>query len=194
MTISLIKGQNISLEKTDGGNLQQVIFAVGWSSNKKQSFWSGLLSLDNGIDLDASAILLDEKNQYQESVYFGQLTSKNNCLVHSGDDRSGKSKADNEVITVDLARLSDSTKTIIFTVNSFSGETFDQVDNAYCRLIDQQVNKEIAKCQLTAKGSHTGIIMAKIYRHNGGWKMQMIDEYLNGRTYKELIPSIIASL
>ena len=30
--------------------------------------------------------------------------------------------------------------------------------------------------------------MAKVYRHNGGWKMQAIGENGSGRTFDELMP------
>ncbi|MEZ4606847.1 MAG: TerD family protein [Deinococcales bacterium] len=44
-------------------------------------------------------------------------------------------------------------------VNSFTGQSFDQVENAFCRLVDRNSNQEIARFNLSAQGSHTAMIM-----------------------------------
>ena len=41
---------------------------------------------------------------------------------------------------------------------------------------------------------HRAQIMAKLYRHNGEWKMHAIGENGNGRTIDELMPQITAHL
>lgn len=76
----------------------------------------------------------------------------------------------------------------LFTVNSFRGQTFDEVENAYCRLVNAADNKEIAKYNLSGGGSHTAMIMAKVYRHNGEWKMHAIGEPTSGQTIQTLSP------
>jgi stress response protein SCP2 len=68
-------------------------------------------------------------------------------------------------------------ETLIFTVNSFSGESFTGIPNAFCRLVDDAAGSEIARFDLSLEGgSHTGLIMTKLYRHNNEWKMQAIGE------------------
>jgi tellurium resistance protein TerZ len=32
--------------------------------------------------------------------------------------------------------------------------------------------------------------MAKLYRHNGEWKMQAIGEHAEGRTFHDLLPAL----
>jgi len=48
-----------------------------------------------------------------------------------------------------------------------------EVENAYCRLVDNS-NKINWPYTLSAQGSHTAQIMAKLYRHGGEWKMHAI--------------------
>ena len=52
----------------------------------------------------------------------------------------------------------------MFTVNSFTGQDFSQIENAFCRLIDETNETEIARYELTGSGSHTAQIMAKVSR------------------------------
>ena len=85
-------------------------------------------------------------------------------------------------------------KSIVFTISSFRGQTFEKVENAYCRLVDSTTNTEIAKYDLSAKGNYTALIVAKVYRHNGAWKMSALGETSNGQTIQDMIPAILQML
>ena len=85
-------------------------------------------------------------------------------------------------------------KSLVFTVNSFTGQNFSTVENAYCRLINGGNNQEVARFNLSVQGSHTAQIMAKLYRHNGEWKMHAIGENGSGRTFDDLMPLITPHL
>lgn len=85
-------------------------------------------------------------------------------------------------------------KTLVFTVSNYTGQNFSQVENAYCRLVDGQTGKEIARYDLSAQGNHTAQIMAKVYRHNGEWKMHAIGENSQGATPDLILPKIIPYL
>lgn len=190
MGISLEKGQKINLQKADGSSLSQVFLGVGWDVAKSKGFF-GFGGGSDEIDLDASCILFDENKQVVDVVYFGQLQSKDGSIQHSGDNRTGAGEGDDETIRIDLNRIPAQVKTIVLTVSSFRGQTFEKVENAFCRLVDQSSNQEVAKYTLTSKGGHTALIIAKIYRHNGAWKMHAIGDSMQGRTFQEMIPHIL---
>lgn len=192
--ISLQKGQTIRLEKSDGGVLASVTMGIGWDVRKP----AGLGRLFGGgggdIDLDASCLLFDATRQLVDSVWFRQLRSNDGSIVHTGDNRTGAGDGDDEQIIVDLTRLPASVTTLIFTVNSFQGDTFDRIDNAYCRLVDAATSGEMARYDLTGSGSHTGQIMAKLSRAGGGWEMKAIGDRTSGRTVHDMLPAISAHL
>lgn len=190
MAINLEKGQKINLQKSDGSSLQQVLLGVGWDVAKSKGFF-GFGGGSDSIDLDASCILFDENKQVLDVVYFGQLRSKDGSIQHSGDNLTGEGEGDDEQIRVNLANLPVQVKSLVFTVSSFRGQTFEKVENAFCRLVDQSSNQEIAKYKLSSQGNHTALIIAKIYRHNGEWKMHAIGESTQGRTFQEIIPHVL---
>lgn len=200
MAISLQKGQKISLDKEAGGTLTRVVMGLGWDVAKKEK--KGLLGFFGGgggggeaeIDLDASCLMFDERGQLVDTIWFMQLKSNDGSIKHTGDNRTGAGDGDDEQIIVDLSRVPAQAKSLVFTVNSFTGQTFDQVANAYCRIVDGSNNKEIARYDLSVRGSHTAQIMAKVYRHNGEWKMHAIGENGVGRTFNELMPQITPHL
>jgi len=63
-----------------------------------------------------------------------------------------------------------------------------------CGVVDCSSKAEVARYTLSSQGSHTAQIMAKIYRHNGEWKMHAIGENGTGRTIENLLPQIAIHL
>jgi tellurium resistance protein TerZ len=192
MSVNLGKGQKISLEKEAGGALTKIIMGLGWDAVKKKGFFGKISSPD--IDLDASCILFDESNRQVDVVWFRQLKSKDGSIVHTGDNRTGDGDGDDEQIIVDLPKVPANVKSLMFTVNSFTGQNFSQVENATCRIVNGTNNREIARFNLSTLGNHSAQIMAKVYRHNGEWKMHAIGEIGNGRTFDDLMPQITPHL
>ena len=193
MAVNLQKGQKISLEKEAGGLLTKVVMGLGWDAVKSKGFL-GFGGSAQEIDLDASCIMFDEQGNPVDAVWFRQLKSKDGSIVHTGDNRTGDGDGDDEQIIVDLTKVPSSVKSLVFTVNSFTGQNFSQVENATCRIVNASNNSEVARFNLTTLGSHNAQIMAKIYRHGGEWKMHAIGEIGNGRTFDDLMPQITPHL
>lgn len=193
MAISLVKGQSISLEKTTGVKLSSVAMGLGWDIKKAKGLF-GMFSGGGDIDLDASCLLFGANGNLIDQVWFQQLISQDGSIRHSGDNRSGAGSGDDETITVNLSNLPASVMTLVFTVNSFTGENFSRVENAYCRLIDTNTKKEVAKYNLSSAGDYTGQIMAKLSRVTGEWVMTAIGESSNGRTFRDMHPNIARHL
>ena len=197
MAVNLQKGQKISLVKEAGGNLTRVAMGLGWDvaqAPKSGGFLGGLFGgggQSASVDLDASCLMFDQNKRVVDVVWFRQLTAKDGSVAHSGDNRTGAGDGDDEVITVDLSRVPEQVQTLVFTVNSFTGQNFSQVANAYCRLINVANSSDIARFNLSSQGSHSAMVMAKLYRHNGEWKMHAIGETAAGRTFDEIMPSVL---
>lgn len=193
MAVNLQKGQKISLDKEAGTKLIKIIMGLGWDAVKTKGFF-GFGSKTQEIDLDASCILFDEQGRTLDAVWFRQLKSKDGSIVHTGDNRTGDGDGDDEQIVVDLTRVPSNVKSLVFTVNSFTGQNFSQIENATCRIVNASNNQEVARFNLSTLGAHNAQIMAKLYRHNDEWKMHAIGEIGNGRTFEELLPQIIPHL
>jgi tellurium resistance protein TerZ len=189
MAVNLQKGQKISLSKEAGGTLNKIVMGLGWDAVKKKGIL-GFMSKEQEIDLDASCLLFDDGGTVVDTVWFRQLQSRDGSIQHTGDNRTGAGDGDDEQILVDLGRVPANIKSLVFTVNSFTGQNFSQVANAFCRIVDGGTGKELARYDLSVQGNHSAQIMAKVYRHNGEWKMHAIGENGNGRTFQELLPQI----
>ncbi|WAU81410.1 TerD family protein [Streptomyces sp. Qhu-G9] len=194
MSVNMTKGQQISLSKADGSALSSVRMGLGWQAAPRKGF---LAKLTGGgeIDLDASAVLF-AAGQQVDVVYFQHLVSNDGSVRHTGDNLTGGAGAggDDEAVLVDLSRVPTQVDQIVFTVNSFTGQTFTEVQNAFCRLVDETTGAELARYTLTGGGKHTAQIMAKVQRTGGGWQMKAIGEPATGRTFQDLLPSITPHL
>jgi tellurium resistance protein TerZ len=193
MSVNLQKGQKISLDKEAGGSLSRVVMGLGWDAIKKKGLF-GFGARTESVDLDASCLLFDENGSAVDAVWFRQLKSRDGSIVHTGDNRTGAGEGDDEQIIVDLSHVPPQVRALVFTVNSFTGQNFSQVENAYCRIVNAANQQEVARYDLSVQGAHTAQIMAKLYRHNGEWKMHAIGENGSGRTFDELMPKITPHL
>lgn len=189
MAVSLAKGQKISLEKTAGSTLSRVIMGLGWDAKKTGGFL-GMFKTTQEIDLDATCVLFDNGGQVVDTVWFKQLKSKDGSIVHTGDNRTGAGDGDDEQIIVELGRVPEGVQHLVFVVNSFTGQSFDQIENAFCRLVDGKTDKEIARFDLSGGGKHTAQVMVRLHRDARDWQMQAIGERTSGRTYQDLLPAI----
>jgi len=180
MSVNLVKGQKISLEKQGGGSLNKVFMGLGWDPAHG----------DEEIDLDASCICYDDNKTVVDVIYFGKLASDDRSINHSGDNLTGEGEGDDEVIHVDLSKVASNIKSIVFTINSYSGQTFNDVVNCFARLVDSSNNLELCKYVLAEQAPTTAMAMAKVYRHNGAWKINAMGNALNGKTAIDLVQPI----
>jgi len=192
MSVSLSKGQRVSLAKRGGGSLSRVRMGLGWDAVQKKGFLGKMRSQE--IDLDASVLLFDSNKRLVDAVWFGQLRSADGSVVHTGDNLTGAGEGDDESIIVDLAALPANVTALLFTVNSFTGQNFSQIENAFCRLVDETNQDELARYDLTGSGSHNAQLMAKVSRDGTGWSMTAIGATTSGRTVQDLVPAAVAQL
>jgi tellurium resistance protein TerZ len=198
-SISLDKGQKLSLTK-GGKGLTKVFMGLGWDpvTSGKKGFLGGLLGGGGGggsIDLDASVIVMDAAKKELYSVSFSKLNSPDGAIRHGGDNLTGDGDGDDEVIYVDLEKLNPAAAYLVFTVHSFSGQTFNDVDNAVARLVDQASgDEEICQYKLTEKGAHKGVIMASLAKTANGWEMTAHGVPAGGRTVRDAVADAAAIL
>ncbi|WP_353216986.1 TerD family protein [Sandarakinorhabdus sp.] len=192
--VSLSKGQGISLSKAAPG-LSVVAMGLGWDVAKRGGLLGSMFGGGGGsIDLDASCLMFDAAGGLIDTIWFRQLQSKDGSVLHSGDNRTGDGDGDDEVINVRLGSVPAAVQTLMFTVNSFTGQDFSKIANATCRAVDTATGKELARVNLSETGKHTALVMAKLVRKDGGWDFVAVGTPGYGATFKDLMPIITAAL
>lgn len=176
--VSLRKSERVSLVKTGAPPLDKVIMGLGWDPAAGRK----------SIDLDASVIAFDAQGGKLEIVWFMHLSEYGGAITHTGDNVTGKGEGDDEQIKVDLSRLPDQVASLVFTINSFKGQTFTEIARAFCRLVEERSGAELVRFDLSDSEPHTGVLMAMLRRTGPKvWEMRAIGEFHDGRTVKKLI-------
>lgn len=190
MSISLQKGQKVSLSKEKAG-LSNILIGLGWDEVKRKK---GLFSLKpEPIDCDASALLLKNGKLANKTdiVYFGNLRHKSGTVQHMGDNLTGAGEGDDEQILVELSKVPEEYDRIVVVVNIYQAvkrnQHFGMIENAYIRLVDGRGNVEICKYNLTENYvGMTGMIFGEVYRRDGEWKFNAIGQGTNDPGLSEI--------
>jgi stress response protein SCP2 len=185
--VSLKKNQTVSLVKTGAPPLAQMSMGLGWdpADTKKR------------IDLDASVIAFDAGGKDVDKVSFMSKQGCGGAIRHSGDNLTGAGEGDDEVITVDLSRMPDKVQHLVFTVNSFSGQKFNAVKRAYCRLLEGvgPGATELVRYELTDAPAATGVLMCKLSKQpDGTWSMTALGQFHDGKTVRAMVKPAKAAL
>ncbi|MBR5557236.1 MAG: TerD family protein [Acinetobacter sp.] len=178
MAISLNKGGNLSLSKTDP-SLNQVLIGLGWDARATDGV---------DFDLDASAFLLaanDKVRGESDFIFYNQTRSPEGSVEHTGDNRTGEGDGDDEAVKINLAKVPADVQKIAITVTIHDaqnrGQNFGQVQNAFIRVVNDQTNVEIVRFDLNEDYStETAMIFGELYRHNNEWKFRAVGQGYNG--------------
>uniref|UniRef100_A0A7S0A103 TerD domain-containing protein n=1 Tax=Pyrodinium bahamense TaxID=73915 RepID=A0A7S0A103_9DINO len=147
---------------------------------------------DGECDLDVSAVLLDAEGRDLEAVFFGRLESPEHGIRHTGDNLTGEGDGDDEQITVSLAQIGSQVQQVVFVINIYTqNQTFAQVANPFCRVVDDARGDELCRYSLRDANNDCGLVIAKIAREAGGrWGFHALGLPCRGRTYKDSLPEI----
>ncbi|MBF0224494.1 MAG: TerD family protein [Desulfobacterales bacterium] len=178
MAISLSKGGNVSLSKSEPG-LKSIVIGLGWDARSTDGA---------AFDLDASMFMLkaDGKVRNDEDfIFYNNLKSKDGAVEHLGDSKTGDAAGDDESITVDLEKVSPEITKLVVGVTIHEAEerrqNFGMVSNAYMRVSNKDNNNEIAKYDLSEDAStETAMLFGEVYRHNTEWKFKAIGQGFQG--------------
>jgi tellurium resistance protein TerD len=168
----LQKGGNVSLSKSVPG-LNHLLIGLGWGDN---------------VDLDAVAFMLTDTGKVKDDkdfIFFNNLHSKCGSVEHTGDNLVGAADGDSEAIKVDLSKVPNHVKKILFAVNIHEAyekrQNFGQVSNAFMRVVNNANGSEIARFDLSEDYStEISLIFGEVYIHNGEWKFRAVGQGFSG--------------
>jgi tellurium resistance protein TerZ len=186
MAVTLSKNQSMSLEQTAGATLPHINMGIGWIPVNKWGLLRILLGQD-GIDINASCLVLNSAGELVDIIWIWRRTSLSGAIEHSGGNLRGTGIVDDETIRIELSRLPAAAQHLVFTINSFSGQTFNDVENVYCRLINPSNHTELAHFSLSEKGHHNGVIMAYMTHNTDGWTLTALGSAGSGNRFDDIV-------
>lgn len=178
MAISLQKGGNVSLTKTDPG-LTNVQVGLGWDARSTDGA---------AFDLDASVFLVGDDGKVLSDahfVFYNQKTSPDGAVIHAGDNLTGEGEGDDESVSINLPGVEAGVKRIVFAVTIHEAESrkqnFGMVRNAFMRVLNKDSSTELARYDLSEDYStETAMIFGEIYRNGEEWKFKAVGQGFAG--------------
>lgn len=174
MGVSLSKGGNVSLSKTDPG-MKNVLIGLGWDVRATDG---------QDYDLDASVFLLAENGKVRNDldfIFYNNLRSADGSVEHTGDNRTGEGEGDDESIKIKLDKIPADVAKLVFVVTIHDAavrrQNFGQIEGAFIRLVNDDTQLEVARYDLTEDAStETAMLFGELYRHNGEWKFRAVGQ------------------
>lgn len=174
MAINLQKGQRENI------NAPKFTIGLGWDTNSS--------STGSAFDLDASVFVLGENKKIlsdKHFVFYNNLKSPNEALIHTGDNLTGDGEGDDEQILVDLSKIEDTATEIciVITIHDAQarGQNFGQVRNSFIRITNTLSNEELLKYELEEDFSiETAVEFGRIYKRNGDWRFEAVGVGMKG--------------
>lgn len=174
MAINLQKGQRENI------NAPKFTIGLGWDTNSS--------STGTGFDLDASVFILGENKKVlsdQHFVFYNNLKSPSESVIHTGDNLTGDGDGDDEQIIVDLSKIENDASEICIVVTiheaASRNQNFGQVRNSFIRVFDTISGSDILKFELDEDFSvETAVEFGRIYKRNGEWKFEAVGMGMKG--------------
>ncbi|MDR2208681.1 MAG: TerD family protein [Azoarcus sp.] len=181
MAVSLKKGENVSLSKTDP-NLRNILVGLGWDARTSDGA---------DFDLDASIFMVGSNGRVPGDdwfVFYNQARSPCGSVEHTGDNRTGAGDGDDESIKVALDKVPAQIDRLVVVVTIHDAEirrqNFGMVHDAFVRLINSDNDQEILRFDLTEDYStETAMVFGEIYRRNSEWKFRAVGQGYTGGLY-----------
>lgn len=174
MAISLQKGGNLSLSKTDP-SLREVLVGLGWAARSSDGA---------DFDLDASLFMVQDNGKVRgdhDFIFYNQLKSTCGAVEHTGDNKTGAGEGDDEALKIRLADVPAAITRLVIAVTIHEAgqrrQNFGMVQDAFVRIVNLETNSEIVRFDLSEDYStETAMIFAEIYRYNGEWKFRAVGQ------------------
>lgn len=178
MAISLQKGGNVNLSKTDP-NLKQVFLGLGWDARSSDGV---------DFDLDASVFMVTENGRVRSDndfIFYGQLRSTCGSIEHTGDNRTGAGDGDDEALKIKLDQIPATITRLVVAVTIHDAQirkqNFGMVHGAFIRLTNIETNVELVRFDLSEDYStETAMIFGEVYRYGSEWKFKAVGQGFAG--------------
>ena len=121
----------------------------------------------------------------QHFVFYNNLRSPNDAVIHTGDNLTGDGDGDDEQVMVDLSKIDDNASEIIVVVTihdaAARNQNFGQVRNSFVRIVDTASNAELLNYELEEDFSiETAVEFGRIYKRNNEWKFEAVGTGMKG--------------
>ncbi|CAE7475854.1 terZ, partial [Symbiodinium pilosum] len=146
------------------------------------------------VDLDLQAVVVDDRGFIIDAVYYNNMKALKGCITHSGDEQTGQKAGFDELIWVNLPKLPENVRLLIFVIAAFSGGSLRDAQNGKLHVLEGNKDCEVARFPLEQSIYEVDAV-ASIVRQEEGWHIQIIDEPAReGRHFIDILEPVLGNI
>jgi len=158
---------------------QLTYIGLGWDIQREMIY-----------DLDASIIIFDNNHQMMETIYHKNLKSKDGTIYHHGDNKTGNTNGDDEIISINFPKLNPEISSMAVIINNFKGTALEGIKGGFIRLFNDMGP---IGCHLLNEGRKgTGLLLGLFRKdpNTGNWFFHTMIEDISGIDAYESSPEV----
>ena len=164
MVLNLKKNEPLNLTKNEStASLDVLVIGAGWDT------------ANNGPDIDLDLVCSANDKTF---CYFNALSVFGGAIAHTGDNRTGEGDGADEEIKVKLKDLPENIDRLVFAISSYSGQNFDQIENEFIQIADNNGNV-LAKSSDDVAGQGKTLVLAEVTKKDNEWSINVLNEMLS---------------
>lgn len=175
MSVDLVKGGRVNLNKQSSTHLNRVRFGLGWSPNPYDG--------QAAFDLDVTAFACKQVGEKlvvvsdKHIIFYNNKDTPSGSIHHSGDNRDGAAEGDDESIVVDLNKLLTLDQEVVeisIVVTIFeadkNNQNFGQVKNSYIKAYNDETGEVLSNFSLEdAATENTAVQFGSLLKRDNEW-------------------------
>ncbi|AXE23409.1 TerD family protein [Streptomyces globosus] len=171
MPVLMAKGRQVPLRTADGRPLHLMRMAIGRRSAPR----SGSLCPGRRGRFGAFGLLYGQ-GRFPDAVFADSPAHPDGSIEHFAGPvvENVAGEEGKESFVARLPRLPPHADRLEFGVSSFDGSTFEAVQSAHCRIVDDGLGHKLARYAFPAHGLHAALIMAAVTRAGGAGTMKAL--------------------
>mmetsp|Transcript_130832 Transcript_130832/g.279902 ORF Transcript_130832/g.279902 Transcript_130832/m.279902 type:complete len:421 (+) Transcript_130832:82-1344(+) len=148
----------------------------------------------NVVDVDLQAVIVDNKGQVIDAVYYNNLKAMK-CITHSGDETTGEKTGQDECIWVGFGKMPEHVKIIIFVVAAFRGGHLRDALNGKITVLEESKENEVAQFLMERSEEEVDVIATMVRADGNNWVLNIVNvDAQDGQHFIDILEPTIGGI
>mmetsp|Transcript_49676 Transcript_49676/g.141927 ORF Transcript_49676/g.141927 Transcript_49676/m.141927 type:complete len:417 (-) Transcript_49676:108-1358(-) len=146
------------------------------------------------VDIDLQAVVVNDKGQIIDAVYYNNLKALKASITHSGDEQTGEKSGIDECIWITFQKLPQHVKLILFVVAAYNRGCLRDARNGRVHLLEERKDNEVGSFAMEDSAAEVDAICMMV-RESSHWVLRVLDEPAQeGRHFVDIVEPTLGNL
>lgn len=146
------------------------------------------------VDIDLQAVIVDKKGCIIDAVYYNNMKALKS-FTHSGDELTGERDGIDELVWVNLPKVPENVRLVIFVVAAYSGGGLQDAENGQLHVLEDRQSNEVARYGLERSSCAVDAVAMMLRADDGSWTLRIIEEPAReGRHFIDILEPVLGNI